>query len=289
MAIGYTALFEAIKEYVYAVIIAHALPILTIIAVAIIVNKFSAPVIERLVRKIILADAFSSEEAERKRENTLIRIIHGATRLIVWIIALLTVLSEVGIEIGPILAAAGIVGVAVGFGGQYLIRDLISGFFIITENQYRIGDVVCFGETCGLVEDITLRMTILRDLDGVVHHVPHGEVSKVSNLSKGFARINVDIGVSYDSDLDKVVAVINEVGENLAKEPAWRDSILKPPQFLRVEAFADSAIIIKILGDTLPLKQWDVAGEFRRRLKGAFDREGIEIPFPQRVIHQAKR
>jgi small conductance mechanosensitive channel len=148
--------------------------------------------------------------------------------------------------------------------------------------------VVCFDGTCGLVEDISMRMTTLRDLDGIVHHVPHGEIKRVSNLSKQFARVNLDIGISYSANLEQVISVVNKVGTELAEDPAWKEHILKPPQFLRIDDFGDSAIVIKILGDTKPLKQWDVTGELRKRLKVAFDREGIEIPFPQRVIHQAK-
>jgi small-conductance mechanosensitive channel len=198
------------------------------------------------------------------------------------------ILQEAGIKIGPILAGAGIVGLAFGFGGQYLIKDIITGLFIILENQYRIGDVINVDTIGGLVEDISLRKTILRDLDGTVHHIPHGEIKTVSNLSKGYARVNLDIGVSYSSDLEHVIKVINRTGKELAEDPLFKDLIIKPPQFLRVDDFADSAVIVKILGDTNPLKQWEVTGELRKRIKIAFDKEGIEIPFPQRVIHQAK-
>jgi len=198
------------------------------------------------------------------------------------------ILQEIGFAIGPLLAAAGIAGLAFGFGGQYLIRDLISGLFIIMESQYRIGDVVCFDGTCGLVKDISLRMTTLRDLDGTVHHVPHGEIKKVSNLSKFFARVNLNIRISYSSNLEQVISVVNKVGRELAEDSAWKDLVVKPPQFLRVDDFGDSAIIIKILGETKPLKQWEVTGELRKRIKIAFDKEGIEIPFPQRVIYQVK-
>ncbi len=177
---------------------------------------------------------------------------------------------------------------ALGFGGQYLIRDLISGMFIIMENQYRIGDVIKVGTTAGIVEDITLRMTTLRDLDGTVHHIPHGEVTQVSNLTKTFARVNLDIGISYNANIEHVIEVVNRVCQELAEDPDWKDKIIETPKFIRVSDFADSSVIIKILGDTKPLEQWDVAGELRKRLKIAFDNEGIEIPFPQRVIHQAK-
>ena len=131
-------------------------------------------------------------------------------------------------------------------------------------------------------------MTTIRDLDGTVHHIPHGEIKKVSNLSKYFARVNLNIGISYSSNLEQVISVVNKVGKELAEDLEWKEYILKPPQFVRVDDFGDSAIIIKILGETKPLKQWDVAGELRKRLKIAFDREGIEIPFPQRVVHQVK-
>ena len=266
----------------------HGIKIVAIVIVAYLIRKFAGIFIEKIIRKIIISDHFLTKEAEKKREDTLIRIFTVSLGILVWLLALLMILQEAGIAIGPLLAAAGIAGLAFGFGGQYLIRDLISGLFIIMENQYRIGDVVCFDGTCGLVEDISMRMTTLRDLDGIVHHVPHGEIKKVSNLSKQFARVNLNIGISYNSNLEQVIAVVNEVGKELAEDPTWKEYILKPPQFLRIDDFGDSSIVIKILGDTKPLKQWDVTGELRKRLKIAFDREDIEIPFPQRVVHQAK-
>ena len=267
----------------------HGVKILVVITIAFIIRRSGGVFIEKIIRMAVVSNHFLTKEAEDKREDTLIRIFSGTLGVAVWILAGLIILQEAGFAIGPLLAAAGIAGLAFGFGGQYLIRDLISGLFIIMENQYRVGDVVCFDGTCGLVEDISLRMTTLRDLDGVVHHVPHGEIKKVSNLTKHFARVNLNVGVAYNSDLDRVISVVNRVGEELASDPAWKEFILKPPQFLRVDDFADSAIIIKILGETKPIKQWDVAGELRKRLKIAFDKEGIEIPFPQRVIHSANK
>jgi small-conductance mechanosensitive channel len=266
-------------------LIGHALRILFVIAGAFILNKVASRFIERAVRIAVVSDHFLSKESEIKREDTLIRIFNWTSRIVILVIALMMILQELGVPIGPVLAGAGVIGLAVGFGGQYLIRDIISGFFIILENQYRIGDVVRFGDTSGLVEDISLRMTTLRDLDGTVHHVPHGEIKTVSNLSKYFARVNLNVGVSYASNLEEVIAVINAVGSELAEDPEWKDRIIKAPQFLRVDEFADSAILIKILGETQALKQWEVTGELRKRLKIAFDRKGIEIPFPQRVVH----
>ena len=267
---------------------AHGIKIIAVVFIAYLIRRSIDILIKKSVRKIVISDHFLSKDAEKKREDTLIRIFSASASILVWMLALLMVLQEIGIAIGPLLAAAGIAGLAFGFGGQYLIRDLISGLFIIIENQYRIGDVVCFDKICGLVEDISLRMTTLRDLDGTVHHVPHGEIKTVSNLSKTFARVNLNIGVSYSSSLEHVILVVNKVGRELAEDATWKDQIIKSPQFLRVDDFADSAIIIKILGETKPLKQWDVTGELRKRIKIAFDKEGIEIPFPQRVTHQAK-
>ena len=267
----------------------HGVKIVAIIIVAYLIRKFAGIFIERIIRKIIISDHFLTKEAEKKREDTLIRIFTVSLGILIWLLALLMILQETGIAIGPLLAAAGIAGLAFGFGGQYLIRDLISGLFIILENQYRLGDVACFDGTCGLVEDINMRMTTLRDLDGIVHHVPHGEIKRVSNLSKYYARVNLNIGIAYNSDLEKVIGVVNRVGKELAEDVQWKEFITKPPQFLRVDDFADSAIIIKILGEKKPIKQWDVAGELRKRLKIAFDKENIEIPFPQRVIHSANK
>ena len=269
-------------------LLSHGIKIVIIIAVAYILNKIMNKFIERTVRIAVVPDGFSSKEAEKKREDTLIRIFSAALRISILTMAGLMILQELGVMIGPILAGAGIVGLAFGFGGQYLIRDIISGLFIILENQYRIGDVVCFDTTCGLVEDISLRMTTLRDLDGTVHHVPHGEIKKVSNLSKNFARINLNIGIAYNSKIEHVIEIVNRTGKELSEDTQWKEFIIKPPQFLRVDDLGDSAIIIKILGETLPLKQWEVTGEFRKRILIAFNKEGIEIPFPQRVIHQIK-
>jgi len=266
-------------------LLTHGLKIILIATGSWIFYGIAKRIIINAVRVTVVRDKKMSEAEELKREDTLIRIFNGAVKIAVLTISLLMILRETGIDIGPILAGAGIVGLALGFGGQYLIRDIISGLFIILENQYRIGDVVELNSTGGLVEDISLRMTTLRNLDGTVHHIPHGEIKIVSNLSKDFARMNLDLGVSYSSDLEHVINVINRTGEELAADPQFRDSIVSPPRFLRVNDFADSAIVVKILGDTLPLKQWEITGEFRKRIKIAFDREGIEIPFPQRVIH----
>ena len=283
-----SSIYQSIIDALIPWFISHGFKIVLILIAVFVLKRFGKVFIEKAIRKAVVRDHFLSREAEKKREDTLISISTGTFNVLIIIIAGLMILQEVGVEIGPLIAAAGIAGLAFGFGGQYLIRDVISGLFIILENQYRVGDVACFDGTCGLVEGISLRMTTLRDLDGTVHHIPHGEIKKVSNLSKYYSRVNLNIGIAYNSDLEKVIKVVNKVGNDLAKDPQWKDLVVKAPQFLRVDDFADSAIIIKILGETKPIKQWDVTGELRKRLKIAFDKEAIEIPFPQRVIHQVK-
>jgi small conductance mechanosensitive channel len=266
----------------------HGVKIVLIAVAAWLLNQVICRIIKKAVRIAVIADKTMTEDAERKREDTLIRIFVGATRIAILIMAILMILQEAGLKIGPILAGAGIVGLAFGFGGQYLIKDIITGLFLILENQYRIGDVVNINNTGGLVQDISLRKTTLRDLDGTVHHIPHGTITLVSNLSKDFARVNLDIGVAYNTNIEHLIEIINKTGNDLAQDPVYKEAIMTPPQFLRINEFADSAIIVKILGETKPLKQWEIAGEYRKRLKIAFDKEGIEIPFPQRVIHTAK-
>jgi small conductance mechanosensitive channel len=261
------------------------LHILLILAGGYVLNLVLRRFIIKIVKLSVRPDLNESIEAEEKRENTLIRIFSWSSTIIILIVVIMMILQEVGVPIGPLLAGAGIAGLALGFGGQYLIRDFITGFFLILENQYRIGDIVHLDQTEGTVEDISLRMTTLRDLDGTVHHVPHGDIRRVSNLSKNYSRINLNIGVAYNVEIDKVIGVVNRVGMEMAQDPEWKDIILTPPQFLRVDDFADSAITIKILGETIPSRQWAATGELRHRIKKAFDQEGIEIPFPQRVIH----
>ncbi len=280
---------DFINSSIYPWLVIHGVKILLILVLAWLVNKFIRVFINRLVVKALESHQFSSDDSRKKRKDTLAGVFSGVVKVIIWIVAGMMMLSEVGVNIGPLLAGAGVAGLAFGFGAQYLIRDVISGMFLILENQYRVGDVVSVDGVSGLVEEITLRKTVLRDLDGTVHHIPNGEIKKASNLSKTFSRVNLNVGVSYSSDLDRVIEVVNEVGNKLAEEEEWKSFIIKPPQFLRVDKFADSAIEIKILGETKPLKQWEVMGELRKRIKVAFDKNGIEIPFPQRVVHQSKK
>ncbi len=264
----------------------HGIKIVFIAAASLILYKIIYRIIRRTVRLTVVHDRQMPEEADKKREDTLIRIFTGATRVIMLTLAILMILQEAGLKIGPILAGAGIAGLAVGFGGQYLIKDIITGLFIILENQYRIGDIVNIDGTSGTVQDISLRKATLRDIDGIVHHITHGSVVRVSNLSKDFARVHMDIEVAYDTNLEQLIGIINSTGMELAGDPAFGKSIIKAPAFLRITDFAQSAIRVKILGETIPLKQWEIGGEYRKRLKIAFDREGIKMSVPQRVVSQ---
>lgn len=269
-------------------LLSHGINILIVAVGAFILNKVLGRIISRSVRIAVTSNSQVSPEAEKKREDTLVRIFKGIIRVLLIFIAVLMIMSEIGIKIAPILAGAGIAGIAIGFGGQYLIRDIITGLFIIIENQFRVGDVVSINDKAGTVEDITLRMTTLRDLDGTVHHIPNGEITIVSNMSKFFSRVNINIGISYSSSIDKAIEIINKVGEEMANELEWKEHIISAPRFLRLDSLSDSSVDLKILGDTKPSMQWAVSGELRKRLKTAFDKEGIDIPFPQIVIHQQK-
>jgi small conductance mechanosensitive channel len=224
------------------------------------------------------------EEIEQRIE-TLNRVLLQLCGVLIFVVTVLMVLAQIGVNITAALAAVGIVGIAVGFGAQTLVKDIISGFFVFFEDQYGIGDVAKVADIIGVVEDITLRRTILRDLDGIVHSVPNGEIRVASNYTKDWSRVNLNISVGYGEDLDRCIEVINRVGMELAEDPNWSSLMLSPPQVLRVDSLGDSGIDIKILGETKPIQQWAVMGELRKRLKRTFDEEGIEIPWPHTKLY----
>ncbi len=257
------------------------------VVIAIIAINIIVPRLVRVTTQTRLAGKPQEEIEQRAETLTHVFTRTGATLLIV--LGFFTVLPELGVNIGPLLAGVGIAGIAVGFGAQSLVKDIISGMFILIDNQYGKGDVVEIADKTGVVQDIGLRRTVLRDLDGIVHYVPNGEIVVSSNMTQEYSRVNLNVSVSYSEDLDRVMAVINQVGEELAADDDWKAVILSPPRSLRVDSFGDSGIDIKILGDVQPIRQWEVMGELRRRLKRRFDEEGIEIPFPHRVmVHEAK-
>jgi small-conductance mechanosensitive channel len=263
----------------------HGIRILIILAVGVglwfLLRRFIRPVVLHTLKRT----SGESREGIRKRTDTLVSVFVGTGKILIALIVVLMILSELDVAIAPALATLGVAGVAVGFGAQYMIRDLIAGVFIIWENQYRVGDVVKVADIGGLVEEVHLRKTVLRDLDGIVHHVPNGEIRVASNYSRHFSRVNLNIPVAYGEDLDRVIKVIDGVGEKLAKDKIFGPIMIGAPKVLRVDNFGASAIEIKVVGDTKPMKQWDVTGELRKRIKKAFDEEGIEIPWPHLKVY----
>ena len=245
-------------------------------------KKFLPPLVRRTLARTMKGE---NKKGIKKRTDTLLSVFMGVGKVLIIIVVVFMVLSELDVDIAPILAGLGIAGLAIGFGAQYLIRDLIAGIFILLENQYRVGDWVRIADTAGVVEEVNLRKTVLRDLDGTFHHVPNGAVRVASNFTKKFSRVNFEISVAYDTDLDHAMNVINRVGQELAADEHWGKLIISTPHALRVNNLGDSGIDIKILGDVKPMQQWAVMGELRLRLKNAFDAEGIEIPWPHTKVY----
>jgi small-conductance mechanosensitive channel len=221
----------------------------------------------------------------RKRATTLTGIIRTIALTFVWAVVIVETLDQVGVDIRPILAGAGIIGLAVGFGAQNLVRDLISGFFIILEDQVRLGDVAIINGTGGLIEAITFRTIALRDFSQVVHVFPNGTITTLSNMTKGWSAFVLDMGVAYKEDTDRVAEVMKQVGADLRRDPQFGEKILEPLELVGVDNFTDSGVVIRVRIKTKPIEQWTVGREYRRRLKKAFDAEGIEIPFPHRSLY----
>ncbi len=255
--------------------------ILLILALAAVALRAIHIVIPRL-REGIARRQDSAEDGQRVR--TLSRVVRYALTVVTVVVTALLVLGEFGISVAPILGAAGVVGVAVGFGAQSLVKDYFTGFFLLLENQIRIGDVVEAGGKAGLVEELTLRYLRLRDYEGRVHFVPNGEISAVTNMSLGHAYSVIDVGVAYGEEVDNVIAVMREVGDALRDDADYAAKILEPLEVAGVDQWADSSVVIRCRFRVKPLEQWGVRREYLRRLKAAFDREGIEIPFPHLKI-----
>jgi small-conductance mechanosensitive channel len=259
--------------------------ILGILIALSILSQMSRWIVKWLERFVPEKDTLQASEA-KKRAHTLGNTLRHALLLFLTFISLLMILGELGIQLGPLLATAGIGALAIGFGAQSLVKDVISGFFIILENQYRIGDVIEVAGVSGLVESVSLRRTVLRDLEGKVHTVPNGEIKIVSNLSKGWSRSVLDVNISYRENVDQVIDLLSQIGKELVAEESFKNAILEPLQILGVERFGESHLAIRIMVKTAPLKQWDVGRELRRRIKNRFDEKGIQIPYPSRILLQ---
>lgn len=258
--------------------VSHGPKLLISIIAVYLISQFVSFSLRKIIYKVSGRNQTSGEHDGKQRAKTLTAVFDGMISLIFWIVIFLITLDQFGVNIGPILATAGVVGIAIGLGSQYLIRDLISGFFIIIENHYRVGDMICVGTNCGFVESINLRLTKLRDQDGTVYHIPNGEIRISSNQSRIFSYCTLTMGIAYETDCDKAIEVINRVGAALAEDPEWKKSIVTAPRFLRIENFTDLAMIVKIQGATKPSTQPGVVAELRKRLKRAFEEEGIVMP-----------
>lgn len=279
---------EEVTEKAEAV--AHALPgyalvlirVGIVVAVAVLLTFVLRRVVQRLLGRI--QDAGPSAAIERKRARTLTAVVCTAVTATIWAVAVLVGLDQAGIDTGPFLAAAGVGGIAIGFGAQHLVRDVIAGFFVILEDQFHVGDVVRIGGVSGMVEKITLRTTILRDLNGERHVVPNGQIAVSTNLTKGFSRYLLDLPVPFDADIDRVVEIVRGLTEDMRRDPAYSASFLKPLEVLGVEDYGPSEVILRMYVETMPGKQWDVGRELRRRVLVALDEAGISLPYPHREV-----
>ncbi|HEX8978658.1 MAG TPA: mechanosensitive ion channel family protein [Parasulfuritortus sp.] len=260
-----------------------ALHIVIVLLLAWLLLKLSGKGI-RLLKTYLIEQASGNKE-EVKRIDTLGRVFRYIVSVLIILVAGMLVLSEIGISIAPILATAGVLGVAVGFGAQSLVKDYFTGFFLLLENQVRQGDVVEAGGKGGLVEEVTLRYIKMRDYDGNVHFIPNGIVTTVTNMSREFAYSVIDVGVAYREDVDEVMAIMRGVGEQMRGDEAFADKILDDLELAGVDRWADSSVVIRCRFKVQPLEQWGVRREFLQRLKREFDRHGVEIPFPHLTLY----
>lgn len=255
--------------------------ILAIIGFSWLGRHFGGAIIDRLVRRAIRATQYNgiSEDDATKRQDTLIGLFVTVWKTIIIIVASCLIFEQIfpSVDLTPLLASAGIIGIALGFGAQSLIKDFISGLFIIVENQYRVGDVVDLEGAAGTVERITVRSTILRDVDGNVHFLPNGNVMHVINKTMGYSRVNFSISVKPETNIDKLAEVINAAGEKMMTEDKWKEKIIEAPHFLSIGTFSDVALEVKITGKTQPSAQWGVTGELRKRLLKTFTKHEIEL------------
>lgn len=272
LAIDWNELHEILSKNMFVQVL------LTIIT-TLILQIIAQHTVGIFVRNIVRGHRYANKVDEHKREQTLKGVLRTLVGVVLWVLATLIILTQLGFQLSTLLTSAGLIGVVVGFGAQNVIKDFVAGLFVLGENQYRVGDVVEMQVAginfSGTVEDLTVRITRLRDLDGNLHVIGNGSAQAVTNLSYKYANVNVDITIAYASNIDDVEEVINEVGQKMAKSDTWSRSIFEPIQFLRVDELAESGVRIKSLGRVEPAEQWAVAGEFRRRLKKEFDKRGI--------------
>lgn len=284
----WTGLFQNIISWFI-----NQLPSLVMIIVLLFVSLKLLMLVIRRLKKISIYHATKSEKIDtleaEKRISTLMSILKGLGKIIIWSVFLMIFLKKIGVDIAPILAGAGILGLAVGFGAQELVRDFISGFFMILENQIRVGDYGIIDGTEGLVEKIELRTLTLRDLSGVVHVFQNGKINSLSNMTKEWSAMVFKIGVAYKEDVDHVIRVMQEVGEKMTNDINYKAKILEPLLIMGLDKFDDSAVIIKARLKTIAGEQWTLGRAYRKLLKIEFDKEGIEIPFPHTTVYWGEK
>jgi moderate conductance mechanosensitive channel len=266
------------------------LPIIVIVVVGLVAIRLARLSVRGLVKALLDREASEGTAQElsalelKKRMDTLDSFGGRTLQSFIVVIAGLMILGQLGLDIGPAIAGLGVVGIAVGFGAQSLVKDYLNGALILIENQFGKGDVIRAAGVSGAVEDFTLRRTTLRDLDGVVHTVPNGEIRVASNLTRVWSRINQDVTVAYGTDIDRAIEVVDKIGREMAGDPTWKRRVLEAPRVERVEALSEYGVTLKILGTVRAADQWAAGGDFRKRLLAAFKANGIEIPRPQRVV-----
>ncbi len=279
------------SEFIHSIVkwVMYDLPKLAAIVILMLVLVKLNRIFFRRLNSILINRAKSSNEENvlesEKRINTLTGILKGVGRIVLYTLFSMIILRQLGIDIAPLLAGAGILGLAIGFGAQELVKDFISGFFLLLENQIRTGDVARINGTAGSVEKIELRTITLRDFDGAVHIFQNGSISTLANLTKGWSAMSFDIGVAYKEDTDKVMALMVQVGNELYADQEFTNHFIEPLDVFGVDRFGDSAVVIKARIKTIPGSQWMLGREYRNRLKKAFDKHGIEIPFPHTSIY----
>jgi small-conductance mechanosensitive channel len=260
--------------------------VIVIIVVAVVIFFICRMVIPSIMKKTVTNRMSGESETEiKKRTDTLSSILVKIAGIIIAIIAIITILPEFGVNIATLIAGIGVGGLAIAFAAQNLVRDFISGFFIILEDQYRVGDVISVAGVSGSVEEIGLRRTVLRNVDAHVICVPNGQVNISTNMTRKYSRVNLNVSVGYGENLKRVIDTINSICQEMAEDPQWKEDFISTPSVLRVDKLGDSGIDIKIMGDTQPSKQWAIMGELRLRLKDTFDNEGIEIPWPHTKVY----
>ncbi|MFO8009720.1 MAG: mechanosensitive ion channel family protein [Dehalococcoidia bacterium] len=266
-------------------LITRALQVLLIVIVVLVVIAISKRVVKRMLSRRIYRIREETPEELESRQNTIASVINQVIAFAAWLIAIVMILSVFGLNTGPLIAAVGVAGLAVGFAAQSIIRDYINGMFIVMEDWYRIDEVATISGTTGVVVDMNLRRTTLRDINGTMHIIPNSKADMASNWAREWARINLNVGVAYKEDINRVWKLLDEICQELSEDSDWGPNMITVPSVIRVDTLGDSAVELKVLGDTKPGKQWALTGELRKRIKNRFDQEGIEIPWPHTKVY----